>query len=81
MGSEMCIRDSGVGEHWGEHSLSQPQVTIGMLTALEDSEILLIRRADFTSLSNALPFFQNYFDELPEARYPEELQTRAKPQS
>ena len=80
-GEEDHVRTLGVGEHWGEHSLSQPQVTIGMLTALEDSEILLIRRADFTSLSKALPFFKNYFDELPEASYPEELQTRTKPQS
>ncbi len=71
------VRLIGVGEHWGEHSLSKPQATIGRLVALEDSEVLLIRRADFTRLSAALPFFQTYFDELPEARYPEELQNNS----
>lgn len=52
---QVQVRVLGVGEHLGELSLSKPQATIGRLNALEDCEILVIRRADFARLSRALP--------------------------
>lgn len=69
------VRLIGPGEHWGEHSLNQPQATKGTLTALEDSEILLLRRSDFEHLDQALPFFNRYFSTLPAAIYPQELRS------
>lgn len=67
--AEDFVRQIGPGEHWGERMLTENWETIGSLTALEDTRVLILRRKDFTNLLAALPALDGYFNQLGDKLY------------
>ncbi len=67
------VRILGPGDHWGERSLVEGTQTVGWLTALEDCEVLVLKRNDFARLRQGVPQLRAYLDHLPEKKYPPAL--------
>ncbi len=74
---EDFVRILGPGDHWGERSLSEGFKTSGRLTAVDDSEVLVLYRDDFTKLRRGLPSFDEYFRRIPDKIYPQVIRHRA----
>ena len=55
---EDFVRIIGQGEHWGERVITGGLKTLGILTALEDTELMVLRRDEFELLNRSLPFFR-----------------------
>ena len=77
-GREDFVRIFGPGDHWGERTLSEGRRTQGLLTAAEDSTVLVLSRHDFHLLVKAVPPFGDYLQSLPDKIYPEQLRKGAK---
>lgn len=71
--AEKFVRVLEPGEHWGERVLTGNWETLGTLTALEDTRVLILKRNDFTDLRTALPVLDEYFNHLCEDLYAERL--------
>jgi len=69
------------GEHWGERSMETHHVTVGTLTALEDSEVLVLKREDFELLYQSLPVLRQYFHSISDNTYPDELRSAVRNES
>ena len=79
------VRHLAAGDHWGERRLDAFAAqsaaapadgdgrTLGWLTALEDSEVMILNRQDFNRLRTGIPALGNYLDAIPEDSYPPEL--------
>ena len=68
-GQEDFVRVLGPGDHWGERSLSKDTLAKGTLTALEDTRVMVLQRADFRNLSAAFPILNKYFDSIGDEIY------------
>lgn len=66
---EDFVRILGPGDHWGERSLTADFETRGTLTALEDTRVLVLQRADFRNLRAAFPGLDDYFRGISEKVY------------
>lgn len=73
------VRIIGPGEHWGERILTEKWETVGSLTALADTRVLILRKNDFTNLRTALPVLDDYFNYISEELYAHPLR-RSAPQ-
>ena len=67
------VRLLGPGDHWGERAVSGGLETKGSLVAKEDSLVMIINNTDFKQLRRSLPMLDRYFDQIPEAAYPQAL--------
>ena len=67
------VRLLGPGDHWGERAVSGDLETKGSLVAKEDSLVMIINNTDFKQLRRSLPMLDRYFDQIPEAAYPQAL--------
>ena len=76
---ENFVRVLGPGEHWGERVLMGNWQTLGSLTALEDTRVLILKRKDFADLRTALPVLDEYFHHLGENRYPNAIRQHDSP--
>ena len=72
---EDFVRILGAGDHWGERSLAEGTKTKGQLTAVDDCEVLVLRRDEFTKLRQGLPAFDDYFRRIPQKIYPRALRS------
>ncbi|PVZ64349.1 FAD-dependent oxidoreductase [Pelagibaculum spongiae] len=63
------VKQIGAGDHWGEKILENQVATTGVVTALEDSLVLVMDKTDFGRLKQALPSFRDYFDQINPERY------------
>ena len=72
-GGEDFVRILGPGDHWGERCLTEGTPTLGKLTAVEDSKVLVLESTDFSRLRQALPPFADYLEHIPEKIYPPSL--------
>lgn len=63
------IRILGPGDHWGERSLASDALAKGTLTATEDTQVLILQRSDFLSLSAAFPPLNEYFEKISDKIY------------
>ena len=70
---EDFVRILGPGDHWGERSLSKVRHTIGTLTAVEDSRIMILPAEDFRNLCETLPPMQAYFHKISDKIYAPDL--------
>ena len=77
---EDFVRILGPGDHWGERSLSENNKTIGWLTAVDDCEVMVLRKDDFVCLQQNLPPLQTYLEQIPEKIYPPSLRGTQKDQ-
>ncbi len=80
-GGGVHVRQLGPGDHWGELSLSHEWLTIGTLTAIEDSRVLVFQREDFNRLRQTLPVVERYFEGLTHERYGPALRSRSDEQN
>lgn len=48
------------GDHWGDSLLTGNLETVGYLKALQDSQVLILKRADFALLRKTLPLIDDY---------------------
>lgn len=76
---EDFVRILGVGEHWGERTISGDFETKGTLTALEDSRLLVLARDDFRNLRRSLPPLDDYFEHIPDKIYAHSLRRDRDP--
>ena len=60
-GGEDFVRILGVGDHWGERTISTGVLTQGTLTAIEDSRVLVMAPDDFRNLCEDFPAMEEYF--------------------
>ena len=68
-GQDDFVRALGPGDHWGERSLARDTLAKGTLTATEETQVLVMQRSDFLSLSAAFPALNKYFEEISDATY------------
>lgn len=66
------------GDHWGERSLARDALAKGTLTATEDTQLLVLQRSDFLSLSAAFPALNEYFEKISDKIYAPSLRGTAK---
>lgn len=59
-GQDDFVRIVGPGDHWGERSIASNTLARGTLTATEETQILVLQRSDFLSLSAAFPALSEY---------------------
>lgn len=76
---EDFVRLLGPGDHWGERSLSGNFETQGILTAVEDTRVLVLQQTDFRNLRAAFPGLDEYFQRISEKIYAPSLRSRSKP--
>jgi len=69
------------GDHCGERSIETHHVTVGTLSALEDSEVLVLKREDFELLYQSLPVLRQYFHSISDNTYPDELRSASRNES
>lgn len=65
---EDFVRTFAAGDHWGERILSTETQTPGTLTAVADTRVLVLRRADFDNLRATFPL-DDYFRSMSEDIY------------
>ena len=68
-GGEDFVRIIGEGDHWGERSLRGERETVGTLTALEDSRVMVLPAKDFRNLRQTFPALKDYFDNISDKIY------------
>ncbi len=69
------VRVLGPGDHWGERSLSAVRLTVGTLTAVEDTRVMILPADDFRNLCETLPPMENYFGKISDKIYAPELRS------
>ncbi len=69
------MRLLGPGDHWGERSLSGNFETQGLLTAVEETRVLILKQADFRNLRAAFPGLDEYFQGISEKIYAPSLRS------
>ncbi len=69
------VRIINPGEHWGERVMEIHHNTVGTLTALEDSQVLVLNREDFERLYDSLPVLKKYFRGISDRTYPRALRS------
>ena len=74
---EDFVRVLGPGDHWGERTISGALETMGTLTAIKDSRVLVLKREDFNYLRQTFRPLNDYFAGIHESMYPEPLRTRS----
>jgi len=72
---EDFVRLLGPGDHWGERSLSGNFETQGLLTAVEETRVLILKQADFRNLRAAFPGLDEYFQRISEKIYAPSLRS------
>ena len=70
---EDFVRLLGPGDHWGERSLENDTTTIGTLTAIEDTRLMVMRARDFRNLREAFPALDDYFESISDKIYAPDL--------
>ena len=73
---EDFVRILGPGDHWGERSLAEDTTTIGTLTAVEDTRVMVLRGRDFRNLREAFPALDDYFASISDKIYAPELRRK-----
>ena len=73
---EDFIRILKPGDHWGERTIAGDLRTFSTLTALEDSKVLILKRDIFQKLQKSFPPFKEYFSNIEEEVYPEQLRNK-----
>ena len=61
------------GDHWGERTLASGVETVSTLTALEDTKVLILGREIFSKLQQSMPKLSEYFDNIEDQTYPQQL--------
>lgn len=79
--SEKFVRLLGPGDHWGERILTTETQTEGVLTAVEDTRVLILGRSDFENLRATFPVVDNYFQGINESSYAPSLRSAQKQKS
>jgi NADH:ubiquinone reductase (H+-translocating) len=74
---EDFVRLLGPGDHWGERSLTGNFETRGILTAVEETRVLILKQSDFRNLRTAFPAMDEYFQRIGEKIYAPSLRVRA----
>lgn len=59
-GADSASRTLGPGAHWGDDALTGDHLARGIYVALEDTQVLVLQRADFLRLSAAFPAIDGY---------------------
>lgn len=77
-GQDDFVRVFGPGDHWGERSLASDGLAKGTLTAIEETQLLVLQRSDFLSLSAAFPALIRYFENISDKTYAPALRGAAK---
>lgn len=67
------VRILNSGDHWGERTIAGGFETISTLTALEDTKVLILERETFYKLQQSLPAMSDYFKNIEDQTYPEQL--------
>ncbi|MFK8083528.1 MAG: FAD-dependent oxidoreductase [Granulosicoccus sp.] len=75
-GKEDFVRILSPGEHWGEVQATVGAQTVGTLTALEDSRVIVLKADDFRDLRAAIPAFNEYFEQIDQGIYPPALRSK-----
>ncbi|MFK7858016.1 MAG: FAD-dependent oxidoreductase [Granulosicoccus sp.] len=75
-GQEDFVRILSQGDHWGEMQATAGAQTVGTLTALEDSRVIVLKADDFRNLRAAIPALNVYFNQIDPASYPPALRKR-----
>ena len=75
---EDFVRVLGPGDHWGERSLIGNFETRGLLTAVEETRVLILQQADFRNLRAAFPALDEYFQRVGEKIYAHSLRNGSK---
>jgi len=75
---EDFVRLLGPGDHWGERSLTDNFETQGLLMAVEDTRVLILKQKDFNNLRNAFPALDEYFKHISDKIYAPSLRQRSK---
>ena len=66
---EDFVRKLGPGDHWGERSLAERKPTLGTLTAVEDSRVMILKDSDFRNLCEAFPALDDYLESISDEEY------------
>lgn len=74
---EDFVRVLGPGDHWGERTISGEMETMGTLTAIKDTRVLVLQREDFNHLRQSFRSLNDYFAGIHESMYPEPLRSKA----
>lgn len=74
---EDFVRLLGPGDHWGERSLIGNFATRGLLSAVEETRVLVLKQSDFRNLRAAFPAFDEYFQRVSEKIYAPSLRSGA----
>jgi NADH dehydrogenase len=74
---EDFVRLLGPGDHWGERSLIGNFETRGLLTAVEETRVLILKQPDFSNLRAAFPALDEYFQRVSEKIYAPSLRKGA----
>lgn len=77
-GHDDFVRVFGPGEHWGERSLARDTLAKGTLTATAQTQVLVLQRSDFLSLSAAFPALNEYFKSINDETYAPSLRSTAE---
>ena len=75
-GTDDFVRVLGPGEHWGEKSLVGESLTVGTLTALENTRVMILPAKDFRDLRSAFPALEAYFSSISEKIYAPDLRRK-----
>ncbi len=68
-GSEDFVKRYTPGEHWGERIIETDCLSTGVVTALENSVVLIVHRDDFERLRDAFPPLRAYLAGIDETHY------------
>ncbi len=74
--AEDFVRVLGPGDHWGERSLGGDTQTVGTLTAVEDTRVMILPADDFRNLCDTFPPLENYFARISDKIYAPGLRER-----
>ena len=56
-------------DHWGERTIQNECMTTGTLTATKDTIVMVIPKDDFLRIRQAMPSWNEYFNNLDESKY------------
>lgn len=76
--NEDFVRILAPGDHWGERILSTETQTLGTLSAVEDTRVLVLGRSDFDNLLATFPSMEDYFRGINEDIYAPSLRGTSK---
>jgi len=72
------VRRLGAGDHWGERSLDNNSLTVGTLTAVENTRVMILPATDFHNLCEAFPALDKYFKNIGDKVYAPSLRRHSQ---